>query len=63
MDRKEVNTFLKKIDETNSLDLIDEIEIRFYKVYKGLLFNEIFPPWREFSGLFKLTSKGKSLIE
>lgn len=62
MNRKEVENILKKIESTNTLDMGDEIEYRFYRVYKGLLFKEVIPPRKQYEGLFKLTHKGKSLI-
>ena len=62
MNREIVNSILKKIEETNTLELEDENEIRFYKVYEGLLFNTIIPQRRNYFGLYKLTVKGKSVL-
>lgn len=62
MNRVIVNSILKKIEETNTLELEDENEIRFYKVYEGLLFKTIIPQRRNYFGLYKLTVKGKSVL-
>lgn len=62
MNREIINKILKKIDETNTLELVDANEIRFYRVYEGLLFNTIIPQRRNYFGLYKLTVKGKSVL-
>lgn len=62
MDREIVNDLLQKIDETHTLLLEEMIEIRFFKVYEGILFNTIIPHRGDREGLYKLTVKGKSVL-
>lgn len=62
MDRKIVNNLLQKIVETHTLFLKEDIEIRFIKVYEGILFNTIIPHRGDREGLYKLTVKGKSVL-
>lgn len=63
MNRDEVKKILKRIDETSSIDLDNEIESRFYKIYNGLLFLEHFPMAKKHGSILKLTNKGKELIK
>lgn len=62
MDREIVNNLLQKIASTNTLPLEEEIEIRFIKVYDGILFNTIIPHKSDREGLYMLTIKGKSVL-
>ena len=62
MNRETVNNILKKIDETHTLLLEEETEVKFCKVYEGILFNTIIPHRGEREGLYKLTVKGKSVL-
>lgn len=62
MDREIVNNLLQKIAETHTLFLKEDIEIRFIKVYEGILFNTIIPHRGDREGLYKLTVKGKSVL-
>ncbi len=62
MNREIINKILKKIEETNTLELEDENEIRIYKIYEGILFKTVIPHKAEQVGLYKLTVKGKSVL-
>jgi hypothetical protein len=62
MDSEIVKYYLKKIEETNTLELKEKNELRFHKVYEGLLFNTIIPQRRNYLGLYKLTVQGKTVL-
>ena len=40
----------------------EETEVKFCKVYEGILFNTIIPHRGDREGLYKLTVKGKSVL-
>lgn len=62
MDSEIVKYYLKKIEETNTLELKEKNEMRFHIVYEGLLFNTIIPQRRNYLGLYKLTVQGKTVL-
>ncbi len=62
MKREEICKILNRIDETSSIDLNDDLEYKFYKVYNGLLFIETFPLTKNHSSILRLTNRGKELI-
>ncbi len=62
MNREIIKHILEKIEETNTLQLKEESEIRFCKVYEGILFNTIIPHRGNYEGLYKLTIQGKSVL-
>lgn len=62
MNREEVKEILQKIEETNTLQLEEESEIQFLKLFEGRLFRIIIPHRGEKEGLYKLTAQGKSVL-
>jgi len=62
MNREIINKILKKIDETHTLLLKEETEVKLCKVYEGILFNTIIPHRGDREGLYKLTIQGKSVL-
>ncbi|PKL79815.1 MAG: hypothetical protein CVV25_06800 [Ignavibacteriae bacterium HGW-Ignavibacteriae-4] len=62
MNREIVNNILQKIEETNTLLLEEESEIKFCKIYEGILFKTVIPHRGDEVGLYKLTVKGKSVL-
>jgi hypothetical protein len=63
VNREEVKVILQKIEETNTLQLEEDTEIQFYKLFEGRLFRIIIPHRGEKEGLYKLTAQGKSILE
>ncbi|MFA7325724.1 MAG: hypothetical protein WC121_03605 [Candidatus Kapaibacterium sp.] len=62
MNREIVNNILQKIEETNTLLFEEESEIKFCKIYEGILFKTVIPHKGEQVGLYKLTLQGKSVL-
>lgn len=63
MNREIVYNILQKIEETNTLLMEDEDELKFYNLYEGRLFNTIIPHRSNVEGLYKLTAQGKSILD
>lgn len=62
LDIKLISALLKKIEETKTLKLKEESEIKFCKAYEGILFNTVIPHRGKYDGLYKLTTQGESVL-